>query len=317
MEAMHQRRVDSVKAAKPEPRMMKIKAMRQRAQQEDTAYVKQVQRCNNIIADLVKAGVVTNAADVKWFGLSNSEFMVNGQKQSDEMQQRYKAKYGVSDGNGLYYGPVQMHGVGVFIDATPSNERMQGLPPQPKAPPRPNYKGSIRPRDTDPAEWKNQQLIRQQQLFAADEAKKRQKLIRQQQAFATEQDEKRGQLLQQQQGLLKEQNERMKQRWLNHGIDLQPAISGVITDLVSANVISDKSQLSSFNLSNKALIVNGKKQAEDIHEKLKSKYLDQSAYPENGDFMDWDRIKNDPNFGLHFDTNGNQGLGILKQGNSQ
>jgi hypothetical protein len=64
-------------------------------------------------------------------------------------------------------------------------------------------------------------------------------------------------------------------------------------------------------------MVNGKKQAEDIHEKLKSKYLDRSAYPGNFDGMDWNRIKDDPNFGLHFDTSGGQGLGIMGKRYSQ
>jgi len=122
---------------------------------------------------------------------------------------------------------------------------------------------------------------------------------------------------QQQQALQAGQYEKARQLWLKYDIDLQPAISGVIADLVSANVIGDKSQLSSFSLTNQALMVNGKKQAEDIHEKLKSRYLDRSAYPGNFDGMDWDRIKGNPNFGLHFDTSGGQGLGIIGKRYSQ
>ncbi len=146
--------------------------MSQRLHDDSTNHAGQQHRALNVIADLVTDKVVPNAASVKWFGLSNTEFIVNGQKQPDEMQQRYKVKYGIHQDYGLYYGPVQMHGTGVFIDATTANEKMQRLPRQPKAPRGPNYKGSIKPRYTDSIEWKNQQLIRIQQLFAADQGVK-------------------------------------------------------------------------------------------------------------------------------------------------
>jgi bla regulator protein BlaR1 len=88
-------------------------------------------------------------------------------------------------------------------------------------------------------------------------------------------------------------------------IDLQPAISGVIADLVSANVIGDKSKLAYFNLTNTELTVNGKKQPEKIHEKLKVRYLHETNY---GPISN---VANDPNFGLHYDANnGSMGLGI-------
>jgi hypothetical protein len=250
---------------------------------------------------------VSKASDVKWFGLSNTEFIVNGQKQSDEMQQRYKAKYGIYDGYGLYYGPVQMYGKGVFIDATAADERMHSLPRLPKAPRGPDYKGSIKPRYTDSVEWKNQQLIRQQKLFAAEQNDKQQQLIKQQQLFAADQNEKRQQLIKQQQHLvakqyLQEQQEWLKQQRAKFNIKVQPAITGVIADLVSANVISDKSDLIKFNLTNTALTVNGKKQPDELHEKLKAKYLEQQKLKFG--------IADDPNFGLHYNVNGDIGIGI-------
>ena len=290
-----------------EKRILKLRMMRQRLSDDSGNYKEQRQRALNVIADLVADKVVPGAAAVKWFGLSNTEFIVNGQKQSDEMQQRYKAKYGIYEGNGLYYGPVQMHGVGVFIDATAANERMQRLPPQPKGPRKLNYKGPIEPRYTDSVELKDQQLIRQQQRFAANEAEKRQKLILQQQVFSTGQATQREQILTKQRLLLADQQKQLdglQRRWASKGsIDLQPAITGVIADLVNANVISDKSDLVQFNLTNSALMVNGKKQPDELHEKLKAKYLEQQKLKFG--------IAGDPNFGLHFNAqNGDMGLGI-------
>ncbi|HZY35517.1 MAG TPA: M56 family metallopeptidase [Mucilaginibacter sp.] len=305
--------------AEPGPKMMKAMKIQKRMHDDSLGYAAELKRMQDIIADLVRDKVVANAADVKWFGLSNTEFIVNGQKQPDEMQQRYKAKYGVHQDYGLYYGPVQMYGKGVFIDFSnppPPPPPPPGRPAKP-AKPGPKYMGAVMPNSRDSIVWKQQQLIKQQAHFAAYQDEKRAQLIQQQQAFAAEQNEKRAQILQQQQALLAGQSEKARQLWLKYDIDLQPAISGVIADLVSANVVSDKSQLSSFSLTNKALIVNGKKQAEDIHETLKSKYLERSAYPGNFDGMDWNRIKDDPNFGLLFDTNGGQGLGIIGKRYSQ
>jgi bla regulator protein BlaR1 len=291
----------------------KTESMRRRLQDDSISYGAQLQRAQNVIADLVKDKVVPDAASVKWFGLSNTEFIVNGQKQPDEMQQRYKAKYGIYDGYGLYYGPVQMHGKGVFIDASVKLDR----PAQPERP-RPKYTGSVRPNVSDSAAWKLQQLIKQQSLFAADQSKKRQKITQEQQVFAAKQDAKRQEIIRQQQLLMVEQymkrKDILKQQQLSltdeghdakFGIDLKTPIFGIIADLVSANVISDKSDLVKFNLTNSTLMVNGKKQPEELHERLKLKYLEQPDYALKFG------VTEDPNFGLHFNVqNGNMGLGI-------
>ena len=317
---MKERRLfDSIQSARfkarlgtdDEKRALKLQMMRERLHDDSIGYLAQRQRALNVIADLVADKVVSKASDVKWFGLSDTEFIVNGQKQPDEMQQRYKAKYGIYQGNGLYYGPVQMHGVGVFIDATAANERMQRLRRLLKAPRGPNYKGSIEPRYTDSAEWKNQQLIHQQQLFAADQAGKRQKLIQQQQVFSAEQAREREQIIAKQRLLLADQQkqlEGLQRRWTSKAsIDLQPVIASVIADLVSANVILDKSDLVKFNLTNSMLMVNGKKQPDELHERLKAKYLEQPGYSLKFGIAD------DPNFGLHFNAqNHAMGIGITK-----
>jgi hypothetical protein len=86
-------------------------------------------------------------------------------------------------------------------------------------------------------------------------------------------------------------------------IMLQPIIANITSDLVSDNIIKDKSDLVSFKLTNTVLVVNGKKQSDDIHEKLKQKYLQDPQYPIN------QLVIKDPNFGLHYDAPG-QGMGI-------
>src|SRR5476649_2895155 len=116
-------------------RDIKLNAMRERWRNDSINYAGQKDRALNVIADLVQDKAVADPASVKWFGLSNTEFLVNGQKQPGEMQQRYKAKYGIYQDYGLYYGPVQMHGIGVFIDADPSRPPLPpGSPRPPKAP---------------------------------------------------------------------------------------------------------------------------------------------------------------------------------------
>jgi bla regulator protein BlaR1 len=74
------------------------------------------ERVRGIIATLVDEKVVTDPASVDWFGLSEDELIVNGKKQPDELHQRLKAHYDIKPRYGLYYGPVQMTGAGIFLD---------------------------------------------------------------------------------------------------------------------------------------------------------------------------------------------------------
>ncbi|QIP13352.1 M48 family metalloprotease [Spirosoma aureum] len=74
------------------------------------------ERVRGIIATLVEEKVVTDPASVDWFGLSEEELIVNGKKQPDELHQRLKAHYDIKPRYGLYYGPVQMTGTGIFLD---------------------------------------------------------------------------------------------------------------------------------------------------------------------------------------------------------
>ncbi|HTJ12023.1 MAG TPA: hypothetical protein VL547_08360 [Dinghuibacter sp.] len=57
-----------------------------------------------------------HAVAVEWFGLSDTELIVNGVKQPDALHERLVKAAGVRENYGLYFGPVQMTGTGVFLD---------------------------------------------------------------------------------------------------------------------------------------------------------------------------------------------------------
>jgi len=291
----------------PEPRYMKTEAMRKRMHDDSIGRDAEEQRAHGVIADLVNEKVVPDAASVKWFGLTDTELIVNGQKQPDALQRKLMAKYGVHKNYGLYYGPVQMTGTGVFIDADnhDPHARMLNFQRVRANDLKLHYQQPTQAFVADQGQ-NRQKLINQQQAFAVDQDHKRQQLIKQQGDFATKQDEKRTRIFQQQQTLFAEQDSKFRQQHpFKPGIDLQTPIAGIIADLVNANVISDKSDLIKFNLTNSALMVNGKKQPEELHDRLKLKYLEQPNYA-----MKFS-VTEDPNFGLHFNAqNGAMGLGI-------
>ncbi|OCX52292.1 hypothetical protein BEL04_12510 [Mucilaginibacter sp. PPCGB 2223] len=74
------------------------------------------ERVRGVIAALVNEKVIPDPSSVDWFGLSNDELIVNGNKQPEALHQKLKAQYGIGPNNGLYYGPVKMTGTGVFLD---------------------------------------------------------------------------------------------------------------------------------------------------------------------------------------------------------
>ncbi len=85
-----------------------------------------VDRIHSIMADLVQEGIVQDLDAIDWFGLSETELIVNGRKLSPELHEKLRSKYGIRPQYGLYYGPVQMSGTGFFLDrketSTPSKE---------------------------------------------------------------------------------------------------------------------------------------------------------------------------------------------------
>ena len=329
----------------------KIAAMGKRANEDSISYTGQLQRVQSVIADLIKDKVIADVPAVKWFGLCDTAFIVNGQRQPEDMRQRYAVKYGIHEGYGLYYGPVQMHGTGVFINAgIPGRGRgLRMIRPKRLAP---GYMGAIAPRFVDTTAWKSRELIAQQQhavavqdfdrnqlmrqqIFVAKQAEKRIQFDKEQHVFAAAQDEKHKQIMVQQRIFLTEQaakqrnvdNEQFKnnrqrfmaqrddlwsadkglakqQRFNRPRIALEPIISDVVNDLVSENIVKDKNDLTSFNLTNTFMVVNDIRQSDEVHEKFKEKYLIQPKYASLNQ-----EIVTDPNFGLHYDAP-NHGMGI-------
>ncbi|MBS1523557.1 MAG: M56 family metallopeptidase [Bacteroidetes bacterium] len=253
-----------------ESKFMKDATMKEMAHRDSIRYDNDRQRVNNVIAELVKAGVAPDAASVKWFGLTDAELIVNGKKQPDELHGRLKAAYEVHKDYGLYYGPVDMVGKGVFMDATTPEARLQ-------------FRNL------------NQLRLKQKQLMLQDK-----KLMLQDTGFHAKQLKLwSGKKQNMQQLWLKDD------RWAQRDINIQAAIDGIVADLVSANVVGDKGDLVKFNLTNSELTVNGIKQSDELHEKLKAKYLRRSNYQLSPGFIA------DPDFGLHFDAKtGSTGLGI-------
>lgn len=74
------------------------------------------ERVRGVISELVEAKVISKPTDLEWFGLSEGELVVNGNKQPVELQQKLKEKFKIKADHGLYYGPVKMNGRGVFLD---------------------------------------------------------------------------------------------------------------------------------------------------------------------------------------------------------
>lgn len=301
-----------VKGDEPKLKAMKAMKMQERMHDDSIGYAGQVARVQRVIADLLHDKVVANADAVKWFGLSNTEFIVNGQKQPDEMQQQYKAKYGIHDGWGLFYGPVKMTGMGVFIDHADMSYR--GGPRGPKPPkmpksPSPRYKGKIALGSVDTVSLNNQKPVERQQLFAnGPNAKSRyiqqgqQRMLEQQAAFTDKYDalNEKERLIQ-----ISKKSWPQLQNIPSRGIDLGTPVNAVVADLVDAGIIGDKSDLIKFNLTNSALMVNGRKQPEELHQKLRLKYLGAPEYSSKDDF------RADANFGLHYNAiTGEMGIGV-------
>ncbi|HTE00709.1 MAG TPA: M56 family metallopeptidase [Mucilaginibacter sp.] len=286
--------------------LMKLDFMRKLGKQDSSDYAAQQQRVSNVIADLVAEKVVANAPAVKWFGLSNTEFIVNGQKQPEALQQKFKAKYGIREDYGLYYGPVKMTGTGVFIDGQSSKtmlklKNLQRLQLKEQQLSMLDQKFKLQPQKS----WSSKKEL-QMQLKDIQKFK-----LKQQELGMTDMKFK---LLPQESWSPKQKLQMQLKdiqrldaqegRSFKEPIALQPIITNVIGDLVDQNIVKDKSDLS-FKLTNKSLIVNGVKQPEEIHERFKNKYLSEPQYPLGPG------ITKDPNFGLQYDAKkGGMGIGV-------
>jgi hypothetical protein len=75
---------------------------------------KQVVR--NIIADMVTEQIIKDKDSFNWFGLDNTQFIVDGRVIADSLRSKFQAKFIKPDGMGYYYGPVSIRGTGTFFD---------------------------------------------------------------------------------------------------------------------------------------------------------------------------------------------------------
>jgi bla regulator protein blaR1 len=112
--AYHQKVPEPVIFAKHQ--FIKIKSPNPKAATTPPLILSDQDRVKTVIAALIKEQVVPDATTLDWFGLSDTELVVNGEKQPAALQQKLKALVSVGPGNGLYFGPVQMTGQGVFIE---------------------------------------------------------------------------------------------------------------------------------------------------------------------------------------------------------
>ncbi|MCF0074973.1 M56 family metallopeptidase [Dyadobacter sp. CY261] len=74
------------------------------------------ERVRGVISELVREKVISSPSDLEWFGLSEDELVVNGNKQPAQLQQKLKERFNIKADYGLYYGPVRMIGTGIFLD---------------------------------------------------------------------------------------------------------------------------------------------------------------------------------------------------------
>jgi hypothetical protein len=78
-----------------------------------TEAMKQVVR--DIISDMVTEKIVRDKESFSWFGLDNTQFIVDGKPVADSLRVKFQAKFISPDGPGLYFGPVSIKGRGFFF----------------------------------------------------------------------------------------------------------------------------------------------------------------------------------------------------------
>jgi hypothetical protein len=87
---------------------------------EDPRKLKKEMR--SILNDIISMHLRDSRKSIEWFGLTSTEFMINGQKQKPTLQQKFAKKYHVKPDNGFFYGPVKMIGNGFFLTKKELNE---------------------------------------------------------------------------------------------------------------------------------------------------------------------------------------------------
>jgi bla regulator protein blaR1 len=254
-----------------------LKQIEWRKREDSIRYNTQLNRAKRVIADLVAENVVPNEEAITWFGLTENELIVNGNKQPEILHLRLMHKYDIHKDYGLFYGPVKITGTGVFVGDEADNRTY----------PLGNAQAAIERQKIVSDRLRDMHYRAKEKMFDEDVSRANVSADKEQQ-----------------------QEQKLKKN-LYVDVNMKTAITGVINDLVDEHIIKDKSELSFFNLTNSELIVNGKKLPEEIHQKLKNKYFGGPYYRSNSDIVD------DPNFGLHFNAkNGTRGIGITEKSDS-
>ena len=94
--------------------------------------------------------------------------------------------------------------------------------------------------------------------------------------------------------------------------NLEPVIDQIIEDLLAAGIVDKRTDLVSFKLTNRELVVNHLLQPVALRETLRKKYISQKTYTQA--FSD---IAEDPDFGWHYNARTHaMGLGIHHWGNA-
>lgn len=70
----------------------------------------------SIIADMASEKIIRDKDSFLWFGLDNTQFIVDGKPVADSLRAKFQAKYIKPDGMGYYFGPVSIRGTGYFFD---------------------------------------------------------------------------------------------------------------------------------------------------------------------------------------------------------
>lgn len=103
----------------PGPKMKfkdSIRIKRRYERRDTLSFEVHKQTVANIIADMVSEKIVNDKDGFRWFGLDDSQFIVDGKPVADSLRSKFQAKYIKPDGLGYYYGPVSIRGHGYFFD---------------------------------------------------------------------------------------------------------------------------------------------------------------------------------------------------------
>jgi hypothetical protein len=99
---------------------------RRNPERSDTASFEEGKKVvRNIIADMVSENIVRDKDSFRWFGLDDTQFIVDGKPMADSLREKFRAKYIRPDGIGYYFGPVEIRGHGFFFD----RNDIYGAPP--------------------------------------------------------------------------------------------------------------------------------------------------------------------------------------------